>query len=98
MIRMSMNTFVVMVFVGVGLVGCGSKTISECSADSDCKNLAYPFCDVNGEFPTSGGNTNVCTIIPPPMCQRRLRQSLPDIFVPMGGEWFLKRAEVTPCS
>jgi len=34
----------------------------------------------------------------PPMCQRRLRQSLPDIFVPMGGEWFLKRAEVTPCS
>jgi len=33
-----------------------------------------------------------------PMCQRRLRQSLPDIFVPMGGEWFLKRAEVTPCS
>ena len=36
-----------------------------------------------------------CTI---PMCQRRLRQSLPDILVPMGGEWFLKRAEVTPCS
>ena len=33
-----------------------------------------------------------------PMCQRRLRQSLPDIFVPMGGEWFSKRAEVTPCS
>src|SRR6185436_8921532 len=27
-----------------------------------------------------------------PMCQRRLRQSLPDIFVPMGGEWFPKRA------
>ncbi len=65
MIRMSMNRFVAMVFVGVGLVGCGSKTISECSADSDCKNLAYPFCDVNGEFSTSGGVKNVCTIIPP---------------------------------
>ena len=65
MIRMSMNRFVAMVFVGVGLVGCGSKTISECSADSDCKNLVYPFCDVNGEFSTSGGVKNVCTIIPP---------------------------------
>ena len=65
MIRMSMNRFVAMVFVGVGLVGCGSKTISECSADSDCTNLAYPFCDVNGEFSISGGVKNVCTIIPP---------------------------------
>ena len=25
-----------------------------------------------------------------PMCQRRSRQSLPDIFVPMGGEWISK--------
>jgi hypothetical protein len=34
----------------------------------------------------------------PPLCQRHLRQSLPDIFVPMGGEWSPRRAETTPSS
>jgi hypothetical protein len=33
-----------------------------------------------------------------PMCQRRLRQSLPDIFVPMGGEWSPTRAQAIPRS
>jgi regulator of protease activity HflC (stomatin/prohibitin superfamily) len=33
-----------------------------------------------------------------PLCQRPLRQSHPDIFVPMGGEWFPKRAQATPSS
>ena len=46
------------------LAGCGSKTINQCSTDSDC-NVVYPFCDVDGAFPPSGGAKNVCTIIPP---------------------------------
>ena len=58
-----MNRFAV-VLLGVALAGCGSKTINQCSTDSDC-NVVYPFCDVNGAFPPSGGATNVCTIIPP---------------------------------
>jgi repressor LexA len=32
----------------------------------------------------------------PPLCQRRLRQSFLDIFVPMGGEWSSRRAQATP--
>jgi hypothetical protein len=31
-----------------------------------------------------------------PLCQCRVRQSLLDISVPMGGEWSLERAEETP--
>jgi len=34
----------------------------------------------------------------PPLCQRHLRQSHPDISVAMGGEWFPKRAQATPSS
>jgi integrase/recombinase XerD len=33
-----------------------------------------------------------------PLCQRHLRQSLPDIFVPMGGEWSPIRAQAIPSS
>jgi len=42
-----------------------TKTVNECNSDSDCKDVAYPFCDVNGEFAASGGAKNVCTIVPP---------------------------------
>ncbi len=46
------------------LGGC-SKTVSECTKDSDCTNIVYPFCDANGEYAASGGVHNVCTIVPP---------------------------------
>ena len=34
--------------------GC-TKTVNECSSDTDCKDVAYPFCDVDGQFGPSGG-------------------------------------------
>jgi hypothetical protein len=45
------------------LGGC-TKTVSQCTQDSDCMTAVYPFCDVNGEYPASGGEHNVCTIVP----------------------------------
>jgi hypothetical protein len=47
------------------LVGGCSKTVSECNNDSDCTSAVYPFCDVSGEYAASGGEHNVCTIVPP---------------------------------
>lgn len=44
-------------------VGC-TKTINQCNSDSDCKDVAYPFCDLNGQYPASGGETHVCTVVP----------------------------------
>jgi hypothetical protein len=39
--------------LAVGLLGVGcTKTVNQCSVDSDCDNVAYPFCDVNGEYPS----------------------------------------------
>jgi hypothetical protein len=46
------------------LGGCTKSQGAKCTADSQCTNPAYPFCDVNGEFPASGGDKNVCTIVP----------------------------------
>jgi hypothetical protein len=43
--------------------GC-TKRVNFCNTNSDCTNPAYPFCDVAGEFPESGGDPNTCTIIP----------------------------------
>ena len=45
--------------------GCTKSQGAKCTADSECTNPAYPFCDMNGEFPASGGDKNVCTIVPP---------------------------------
>lgn len=45
------------------VAGCSEKA-NQCSADSDCKDIAYPFCDVDGQFSASGGEHNVCTIVP----------------------------------
>lgn len=42
-----------------------TKKVNECSGDSDCKDIAYPFCDVDGQYAASGGDHNVCTIVPP---------------------------------
>jgi len=47
------------------LVGGCTKTISECTKDSDCTNIVYPFCDAEGTYAASGGVHNVCTIVPP---------------------------------
>ena len=44
--------------------GC-TKKVNECNADADCKDIAYPFCDVDGQYPASGGDHNVCTVVPP---------------------------------
>jgi hypothetical protein len=46
------------------LVGGCSKTVNQCTKDSDCTNIVYPFCDVNGEYPASDGEHNVCTPVP----------------------------------
>ena len=42
-----------------------TKRINECDSDADCTNPAYPFCDVDGQYAASGGQKNVCTIVPP---------------------------------
>ncbi len=42
-----------------------TKKADQCDSSSDCTDPAYPFCDVNGQYAPSGGNKNVCTIIPP---------------------------------
>jgi hypothetical protein len=57
---MKTTALVALVFVG----GC-TKQVNTCMSDADCMNPAYPFCDVNGEFAASGGDKNVCTIVPP---------------------------------
>ncbi|MEO8550858.1 MAG: hypothetical protein ABI678_12820 [Kofleriaceae bacterium] len=46
------------------VAGCSERS-NECHADSDCTNLAFPFCDVDGEYAAAGGVKNVCTITPP---------------------------------
>lgn len=45
------------------VVGC-TKKADQCTSNADCSDPAYPFCDVNGAFPASGGSKNVCTITP----------------------------------
>jgi hypothetical protein len=52
------------VVVLVGLAACGSEKVNQCDKDSDCTNIAYPFCDVNGEYSPSGGESHVCTVTP----------------------------------
>jgi hypothetical protein len=51
--------------VAMASAACTTKQQNTCKSDSDCTNPAYPFCDVNGEFAASGGEKNVCTIVPP---------------------------------
>ena len=43
--------------------GC-TKDVNRCSTDSDCSDIAHPFCDVNGEYAYSGGIAGVCTAVP----------------------------------
>src|SRR3569832_801254 len=61
---MGVNKFLGLVLVMVATGAACTKTVNECKSDSDCKDIAYPFCDVNGEFGPSGGDKNVCTVTP----------------------------------
>ncbi|MEO8845293.1 MAG: hypothetical protein ABI591_01710 [Kofleriaceae bacterium] len=65
-ISMGVIKFGVVVLVA-GLAACGSQKVDQCDKDSDCTNIAYPFCDVNGEYSPSGGEAHVCTV-PPSDC------------------------------
>ncbi len=56
--------FGVMLFAAVVAGGC-TKQVNQCGGDSDCKDVTYPFCDVNGEYAASGGEHGICTIVPP---------------------------------
>jgi hypothetical protein len=46
------------------LAGGCTKRVNVCYSDADCKDPGYPFCDVNGEYPASGGEKNSCTVVP----------------------------------
>ncbi len=59
----SWREWVVAGLAAVSTAAC-TKTVNQCEVDTDCKNVAYPFCDVNGQYPSSGGVMNVCTIVP----------------------------------
>lgn len=59
-----MGELVLRTLVLVALVGGCTKRVNQCTSDSDCTDPAYPFCDLNGEFPASGGMKDVCTVTP----------------------------------
>lgn len=50
--------------LAVTLLACGTEKINQCEKDSDCEDIAYPFCDVDGQYSPSGGEHNVCTVTP----------------------------------
>jgi hypothetical protein len=45
--------------------GACTRAADRCLGDVDCTDPAYPYCDVNGTYPASGGDMGVCTIPPP---------------------------------
>ena len=47
------------------LLAACTKKEDQCTSNADCTDPAYPFCDVDGQYPESGGSKNVCTIVPP---------------------------------
>ena len=49
--------------LGIAVLGC-TKEVNRCKLDSDCADVAYPFCDAQGEYPSSAGVSGVCTVIP----------------------------------
>jgi len=46
------------------MVSACTKKVDQCTSNADCMDPAFPFCDVDGSFPASGGDKNVCTITP----------------------------------
>jgi len=59
-----MRTIRVAFFVGLLFGGC-TKSVNRCESNDDCSDVAYPFCDVLGVYPASGGEKGVCTVRPP---------------------------------
>ena len=45
------------------IFGC-TKDVNRCAQDSDCGDVAFPFCDVDGTYPPSSGIHGVCTVTP----------------------------------
>ncbi len=50
-------------WVAGALAGC-TKDANRCKQDADCGNVAYPFCDLAGEYPPSAGIAGVCIVKP----------------------------------
>ncbi|HEY0252413.1 MAG TPA: hypothetical protein VGC41_12850 [Kofleriaceae bacterium] len=44
----------------VALTACGTEKVNQCGEDSDCTDIAYPFCDVTGDT----GPAGTCTVKP----------------------------------
>lgn len=44
--------------------GC-TRDANRCKTDSDCSDIAYAFCDVEGAYAYSNGVAGVCTAVPP---------------------------------
>ena len=50
--------------IALVLLSACTKKVDQCTSNTDCTDPAFPFCDVDGSFPASGGDKNVCTIMP----------------------------------
>jgi len=63
----SITTFMRWSLCGLLVVGVNAgctKDVNRCTQDSDCGDVAYPFCDMDGHYPASGGLAGVCTVTP----------------------------------
>jgi hypothetical protein len=72
-----------------------TKPADRCTSNLDCTDPAYPFCDVTGQFPASGGDMNVCTI-PPPATDGGLSDASPGGCSP--GAATCTNSELTVCN
>jgi hypothetical protein len=43
------------IVAGFGLTAACTKQVNVCHQDSDCGDVAFPFCDVDGQYAASGG-------------------------------------------
>ena len=39
--------------IALMIAACTKSQSEKCTTDADCKDVTYPFCDVNGEFSAS---------------------------------------------
>lgn len=82
------------------LTAACTKPADRCTSNLDCTDPAYPFCDVTGQFPASGGDMNVCTI-PPPAADAGVPSDAPSTPVPGGcspGAATCTNNELTVCN
>ncbi len=56
--------YVNLIAIAIVLSACETEKINQCSNDSDCADIAFPFCDVDGQYMPSAGEHNICTITP----------------------------------